>query len=64
MIKRRYQITKTEYKNWVAVTDLKGHKATVWMYINDFGITNKHLPAYCVKEAKALFETTQPEDKA
>ena len=62
-MKKRYQVTKTGHKNWVTVTDLKGHSCTIWMHLTDFGITHKHLPKYCAKDARELFKPKQSEEK-
>ena len=56
-MKKRYQVEKTGFKNWVRVVDLKGERTTPWMHTTDFGITHKHLPKYCAVDARALFQS-------
>lgn len=53
-IKRRYKVEKANHKNWAIITDCKEEKFW-WMHVTDFGITHKHLPAYCAKNARALW---------
>ena len=61
MATKRYSIEQTKFSRFFTMTDTKTGRS-FWMHITDFGVVQKHLPAYLTHQAKDLYAETSKKD--